>query len=198
MTKYYLWLCFNFKYFFVVSNKQRASTKNLPCLFAELVEKYSEVGLKSCETKKSQRWRHANTQGAAKRLAFYHNYFPELSGLHSSLDSYLLCERPYNQIIVTDTDQLSGSGQDNKDSDSVLMKTMHPFLLVTLTQSQSLRVRRLMEYSQRESQQKSQSIADLTQQLEGQKTKYKNYKSDYRRHTMKWSVFAVCMKSNKK
>jgi len=98
----------------------------------------------------------------------------------------LLCERYYNQIIVTDTDQLSGSGQDNKrlrfsaDEDNAPITISHSDAIAELE-----RVRRLMEYSQRESQQKSQSIADLTQQLEGQKTKYKNYKSDYRRHTMK-------------
>ena len=54
-----------------MSIKQRASAKNLPCLFADLVEKYSKVGLKPCETKKSQRWRHVSTQDAAQRLAFY-------------------------------------------------------------------------------------------------------------------------------
>ena len=74
--------------------------KDLPCLFAELVEKYSEVELKLCATKKSQKWRNASNQRTAKRLALYHDYFPELSDLHSSLESYSICEKHYNQIIV--------------------------------------------------------------------------------------------------
>ena len=47
-------------------------------LFADLVEKYSDIGLKPCETKKWQRWRHANTAETARRLEFYYNHFPEL------------------------------------------------------------------------------------------------------------------------
>ena len=157
----------NLNNFFIVSIKLKASAKNLPCLFADVVEKYSEVGLKSCETKKSQRWRHASTQEAAKRLTFYHNYFPELSDLHSSLDSYSLCERHYNQIITDQLFQhLTGSGQDNKrlrfsaDEDNAPVPIGHSDALAELD-----RVRRLLEYSQRESQQKSQSVADLTNKL---------------------------------
>jgi len=169
-----------------VSIKQRASAKNLPCLFADLVEKYSEVGLKPCETKKSQRWRHASTQDAAQRLAFYHNYFTELSDLHSSLDSYSLCERHYNQVIVTDqlSQHLTGSKQDNKrlrfsaDEDNAHIPIDHSDALAELE-----RVRRLLEYNQRENQQKSQLITELNnqltlmrQQLEDQKNEIKGLK----------------------
>ena len=88
-------------YIFIVSVNQKASAKNLPCLFADLVEKYSDIGLKPCETKKWQRWRHANTAEIARRLEFYHNHFPELINLHSSLELYSFCEKHYNQIVAT-------------------------------------------------------------------------------------------------
>jgi len=117
----------------------------------------------------------------AKRLAFYHNYFPELSNLHSSLDSYSLCERHYNQIIVTDQlfQHLTSSGQDNKrlrfsaDEDNAPIPISHSDALAELE-----RVRRLLEYSQRESQQKSQSVAGLTNKLP-------RVLSNYRRNMMK-------------
>ena len=51
--------------------KQKA--REFPCLFAELVEKYSKFGLKSCETKESQVWRYASGGQAIKRLALYLN-----------------------------------------------------------------------------------------------------------------------------
>ena len=53
--------------------------------FATLVEAYSEVGLRSCEVKEPEMWRHASTQETAKRLALYHIYISELANLHSSL-----------------------------------------------------------------------------------------------------------------
>src|SRR6185369_11776390 len=65
------------------------------------VEKCNEVALKTCETKESQKWRHASNQETANRLTHYHNCLPELSNLHSVLESYSICERHYNQIIVT-------------------------------------------------------------------------------------------------
>src|SRR6185369_17828684 len=65
------------------------------------VEKCNEVALKTCETKESQKWRHASNQETANRLTHYHNCLPELSNLHSVLESYSICERHYDQIIVT-------------------------------------------------------------------------------------------------
>src|SRR5690242_17483383 len=74
--------------------------QDLSCVFENLVEKYEEIGLKSCETKETQRWRHASAQEAARQLAFYHPYFTELANLRS-LTVYSLCERHYNQLIVS-------------------------------------------------------------------------------------------------
>ena len=84
-----------------MSVNQKASAKNLPCLFAVSVEKYSDIGLKPCETKEWQRWRHANTAEIARRLEFYHNHISELVNLHSSLELYSFCEKHYNQIVAT-------------------------------------------------------------------------------------------------
>lgn len=80
---------------------QKPKAKDLPCIFADLVENYSNAGLRPCETKKSQLWRHASNPETAKRLAQYHIYFPELANLHSSLMSYSVCEKHYNQTIAT-------------------------------------------------------------------------------------------------
>lgn len=79
--------------------KQKA--RELPCLFAGLVTKYSKVGLKSCETKESQVWRYANGSQATKRLACYHDFIPELVDTQPFLNSYSVCEKHYNQIIST-------------------------------------------------------------------------------------------------
>ena len=128
-----------------MSIKQRESIRNLPCLFAGLVEKYNEVGLKPCETNLSQRWRHASTQDTARRLTFYHDHFPDL---YSSLDSYSLCERHYNQVIVTDqlSQHLTGSRQDKRlrfsaDEDNAHTPIDH-------SDAELERIRRLLEYNQ--------------------------------------------------
>src|SRR4051794_28851374 len=79
--------------------KKKPRAKDLSCILADLVSKYSGLGLKSCETKASQVWRHASSKEAAKQLALYHVFIPELAGLHTSLSSYSICERHYNQLI---------------------------------------------------------------------------------------------------
>ena len=43
--------------------------RDLLCVFATLVEAYSEVGLRSCEVKEPQMWRHVSTQETAMQLA---------------------------------------------------------------------------------------------------------------------------------
>ena len=50
---------------------QKQTARDFPCLFAELVDKYSKLGLKSYETKESQVWRHASSGQAVKRLTLY-------------------------------------------------------------------------------------------------------------------------------
>ena len=76
---------------------QKQTARDFPCLFAELVDKYSKLGLKSCETKESQVWRHASSGQAVKRLTLYYDFIPEL--VQSFLNSYSICAKHYNQVI---------------------------------------------------------------------------------------------------
>lgn len=147
-----------------MSAYQKPRARDLPCIFANLVDNYRTIGLKTCETKESQAWRHASTQEAAKRLTQYHNYIPELASLHSSLKSYSICERHYNQIISTKFyHDLTDSNQENKrfrldtDEDSSID---HPNIIVEYEKTKSL-----LEASQQEIQQKSQLIVELNNQI---------------------------------
>ena len=45
-----------------------SKARDLPCIFANLINNYSEIRLKTCEMKKSQVWWHASNQKTAKRL----------------------------------------------------------------------------------------------------------------------------------
>ena len=123
--------------------------------------------MKTCETKESQKWRHASNQETAKRLTHYHNCLPELSNLHSVLESYSICERHYNQIIVTNhfidiLQVLSKRINDcNADEDDVTDHA-NPSLAVQLD-----RTRKIPESSQLENEQKLRLVvADFTQQVE--------------------------------
>ena len=154
---------------FSVSTFQKLRAKDLPCLFAELVAKYNEVGLKTCETKESQKWRHASNQETAKHLTLYHNYIPELSNLHSVLESYSICEKHYNQIIVADYfyRHIAGFVQENK---RLRLNTDEADVTDNINPSVELeKTRKLLESSQLENQQKLRLIADLSQQVEDQR-----------------------------
>lgn len=82
-------------------NSSKQFARNLPCIFENLVTGYKDKGLRECETKKTQKWRHASSQEAANRLSLYHNFFPELASLQTSLETYSLCEKHYNQIVAS-------------------------------------------------------------------------------------------------
>jgi len=58
-----------------------------------LVENYSKIELKTCEIK-------ASNLEIAKQLILYYDYLSELINFHSFLESYLICERYYNQTIA--------------------------------------------------------------------------------------------------
>ncbi len=66
----------------------------------DLVEKYENIGLKPCETKETQKWKHASNKDIAKKLLQYHIYLSELTNRHFSLNVYLICKRHYNQAII--------------------------------------------------------------------------------------------------
>ena len=93
------------KFFFnsttIVTEYQKPQPKDLPCIFANLVDTYTNKDLKPCATKSSQKWRYASSNAATEKLLTYHNYIPELVSLHSSLNSYSICEIHYNQVIST-------------------------------------------------------------------------------------------------
>ena len=57
------------------------------------------IGLKSCETKESQKWRHIGNEKTATQFLQYYNYLPELSNYNHS--SHSICEKHYNQVIAT-------------------------------------------------------------------------------------------------
>jgi len=141
-----------------VSTYLKPKARNLQCIFADLAEKY-EIGLKPCETKESQKWRYADNENTAKKLLQYHIYLPELANHHFSLNVYSICERHYNQAIVTNQfyQHLVGSVQENKrlqleDNDINSIADFDE-------------AKRLLKSTQIESQQKSQLIADLNNQV---------------------------------
>ena len=49
-----------------MSAYQKPKAKDLPCIFSDLVDSYSEIRLKACEMKKLQIWQNANIQEIAK------------------------------------------------------------------------------------------------------------------------------------
>ncbi|RHZ86479.1 hypothetical protein Glove_50g125 [Diversispora epigaea] len=149
-----------------MSNYKKQKAKDLKCIFADLVEEYREIRLRSCGTSEIQKWRHASSLEAARRLVNYHDFIPELSSL--SLKSYSICQTHYNQIISTNQfyEHLIGSTQEkkktqldvNKDNPAVHVGYMDSTVELNET-------RRLLEITQVENQQKSQLIIDLNNQI---------------------------------
>jgi hypothetical protein len=82
-----------------MQNTRLANT--LQCLFDGLSIKYPESQLTTCKVG-IQKYRHASGLAARERVKLFIKYFPELSLLCDSLENYSICEKHYNQIIVTD------------------------------------------------------------------------------------------------
>ncbi|RHZ57715.1 hypothetical protein Glove_384g34 [Diversispora epigaea] len=154
-----------------VSAYLRPKARDLRCIFADLVEKYDEIGLKPCEIKESQKWRHASNEDTAKRLLQYHTYLPELANRHFSLNVYSICERHYNQAIATNQfyQHLVGSVQENKRLRFEDNPTNYIDSIADLDET-----KKHLKFTQLESQQKSQTIADLNNQI----TRMQNYIKD--------------------
>ena len=133
----------------------RHTARDLRCIFADLVEKYDEIGLKPCEIKESQKWRHASNEDTAKRLLQYHTYLPELANRHFSLNVYSICERHYNQAIATNQfyQHLVGSVQENKRLRFEDNPTNYIDSIADLDEA-----KKHLKFTQLESQQKSQTI----------------------------------------
>jgi len=75
------------------------SVSTLPCLFSAFIQKYN---LSPCETKEDQTWRRASGNKVVGHVNIFAKYFTELSLLIDSLNEYSVCEKHYNQIIMTD------------------------------------------------------------------------------------------------
>ena len=70
----------------------------LPCLFAMFIQEYK---LSPCETKSDQTWRRASGSKVVGRVNIFAKYITGLSLLINSLNEYSVCEKHYNQIIMT-------------------------------------------------------------------------------------------------
>ncbi|RHZ88728.1 hypothetical protein Glove_21g185 [Diversispora epigaea] len=134
----------------------RPKARDLRCIFADLVEKYDEIGLKPY---------------TAKKLLQYHTYLPELANRHFSLNVYSICERHYNQAIATNQfyQHLVGSVQENKRLRFEDNPTNYIDSIADLDEA-----KKHLKFTQLESQQKSQTIADLNNQI----TRMQNYIKD--------------------
>ncbi|CAG8753956.1 31615_t:CDS:2, partial [Gigaspora margarita] len=77
-----------------VSNYKKQKVQDLYCIFKDLVKKYNQTGLSTCEIEDCKKW-NTTCQKAAKQLTFFKPYFPELSNLF--LENYPLCLTYYNQ-----------------------------------------------------------------------------------------------------
>jgi hypothetical protein len=53
-------------------------SKDLPCLFENLVERYQNTLLVQCETKENLKWRFASGEKSTERAKLLAKYFPEL------------------------------------------------------------------------------------------------------------------------
>ncbi|CAG8774432.1 17483_t:CDS:1, partial [Racocetra fulgida] len=74
----------------------------LPCTLAPSVSLHEGSGLLDCETKDSQTIRHADSKLAKNRLPLYNSFFPELVQIQTHLEDFSLCEKHYNQLIISD------------------------------------------------------------------------------------------------
>ncbi|CAG8481033.1 6224_t:CDS:2, partial [Scutellospora calospora] len=103
---------------------------------------------------------------AAKKLLLYYTHFLELTELHSSLDSYSVCERHYNQIIVTNNlyNILEGLAEESKRTqlDANQDNLTDSYTVLTAKFGKAMKH---LEFIQTEVQQKSQLITDLENRI---------------------------------
>ena len=153
---------------------QKQTARDFPCLFAELVDKYSKLGLKSCETKESEVWRHASSGQAVKSLTLYRDCIPELVDFQSFLNSYSICEKHYNQVISTNyfyqqllddhtlIDCKRRRIDTNSDNDSTFIFNSSNDQGIPFTDELQTLFGSAEEGSPVENQEKTQSVIDLT------------------------------------
>jgi hypothetical protein len=103
-----------------VNRTSRPHASTLPCLFATLSNKYSE--LKQCDIKSEPRYRQASGDKIKGRVKLFAKYFTEISSLIDSLKDYSICERHYNQIVNNDFLLEKLKSEDNYIPDFFLKK----------------------------------------------------------------------------
>ncbi|CAG8638605.1 10566_t:CDS:2, partial [Dentiscutata heterogama] len=82
--------------------RKRRPVYELPCALASSVSLHDSSGLLECETKERQTIWHADSNLAKNRLPLYNSFFPELIQIQTHLEDFSLCEKHYNQLIVSD------------------------------------------------------------------------------------------------
>ncbi|CAH1770671.1 5362_t:CDS:1, partial [Entrophospora sp. SA101] len=159
---------------------QKIQAKDLPCIFANLVDLYTDKGLKPCAVKKNQTWRYASSKAAAEKLQACHNYIPEL--IHISLNSFSVCEVHYNQVISTnkfyetlsnlntgkiDTPVVKKKRSRGNNTSSINTDTTVQFTEAEFANNESVpieefqRIKNLLELRELECWNKSQLIVEL-------------------------------------
>ncbi|CAG8517829.1 12307_t:CDS:1 [Dentiscutata heterogama] len=73
----------------------------ITCVLASSVSLHNGSGLLECETKERQTIRHADSKLAKSRLPLYNSFFPELIQIQTHLEDFSLCEKHYNQLVVS-------------------------------------------------------------------------------------------------
>ena len=162
--------------FFIVATSQRQAAEELECIFANLVNNYGDIGLKSCNPDSRSR-RHADGPKPVRRLALFHPYIPELANL--SLASHSLCSRHYMQIVINNHfyELLSGSYPDQESDEDQEESQENKRARLDTNQDYPTagyanltfeldKTKEFLELAQLENEQKSQLIVELKARIE--------------------------------
>lgn len=153
-----------------MSTSQVQSEKTPQCIFADLVKKYSiAIGLKDCD-ESPKRIRNADAPAVVKRLVHLQSFIPELVDRHSSLATYIICQKHYNQIVANDYYNLASLDQEedqpDNNQDNIAMSYQDN---VTMSYNDLMielnKARELLEISQIENQQRSQFLEDQKKEI---------------------------------
>ncbi|CAG8762519.1 8365_t:CDS:2 [Gigaspora margarita] len=102
----------------IMSTSQVQSEETSQCIFADLVEKYNIANsLKHCDIN-PKRIQNANALAVVRRLVLLQPYMPEHANYHSSLATYIICQKHYNQIVVNDYYNLASLNQEENQPDT--------------------------------------------------------------------------------
>ncbi|CAG8713113.1 17269_t:CDS:2, partial [Dentiscutata heterogama] len=80
---------------------KRRPAYELPCALASSISLHNGSRLLECETKEQQTIRHVDSKLAKSRLLLYNSFFSELIQIQTYLEDFSLCEKHYNQLVVS-------------------------------------------------------------------------------------------------